>query len=80
LSELAQKRGKMYIITIDDGFCVWSFEMDGDGGYSIQDLIDVIAKNTKLVVKLRQQIVEPTVPGTGKTLTELGIDKGEIPF
>ena len=46
----------MYVVKVDDGFVEWAFELEGSDGYSIQNLVDVICKNTNLqVVKSAQQ-------------------------
>ena len=49
----------MYLIKVDDGFVEWAFELEGSDEYSIQDIVDVICKNTNLqVVKPAQQSVQ----------------------
>ena len=51
----------MYLIKVDDGFVEWAFELEGSDEYSIQDIVDVICKNTNLqVVKPAQLSVQRT--------------------
>ena len=41
----------MFIVKIDDGFCEWTFNLEGSGEYCIQDLIDAITNVTLLRIE-----------------------------
>jgi hypothetical protein len=46
----------MWIIQINDGFCVWEFEFESNGGNCIQDVVNAITDRTGLR-KVRERFV-----------------------
>lgn len=62
----------MYLVKVDDGFVEWAFELEGSDEYSIQNLVDVICKNTNLhVVKSAQPTLAPDGAKASATLNSL---------
>ena len=43
----------MFTIKVDDGFCEWTYTLEGSGEYSIADLLECITENTKLHIYKR---------------------------
>jgi hypothetical protein len=46
----------MYTVKISDSFCEWEYVLEGEGKYSIRDLIDILVSNTNLIVNDKKLI------------------------
>jgi hypothetical protein len=59
----AGKRGQPpdCVVTIDDGYCIYKFELNGTTRYSIDNLISLITSNTELHVDNEKRIY-PVLP------------------
>ncbi len=47
-----------YVVTIDDGFCIYRFELGGSDNYSIDDLISMITDKTELHI-VEESVIYP---------------------
>ncbi|MFA5714428.1 MAG: hypothetical protein WC998_01640 [Candidatus Paceibacterota bacterium] len=54
-----------YVVTVDDGYCICKFELNGTRRYSIDNLISFITSNTELhVANIKELYPAPLIPET----------------
>ncbi len=54
-----------YVVTVDDGYCICKFELNGTRRYSIDNLISFITSNTELhVANIKELYPVPLIPET----------------